>query len=341
MLSGDQADNPVGEGVTPVAAKSSRKYVGELTPGDVFDGVLLVNEASLATTKTGKYYVRATLADRTGSLKANMWDADEGSLKDFPENGYVRVRGRAESYRGQVQLKIEKVRPAKDSEVDVADFLVTSPEDVGQMQSELKRLASAVKDPSLSALLKSFFTEDEEFLERFSRAPGASSYHHAYVGGLLEHTLWVAKEADAVAKQNERLWRDLLLAAALLHDIGKMDELSSDPGFNYTDEGYLIGHVVLGALEVEKRIRRIDGFPAELRLEMLHMVLSHHGQKEFGSPVMPATPEAIALHHVDNLDAKVQAADAAMKAPAAEGARWSEYNKMLSARMFRRPERRT
>lgn len=315
-----------------------KKVIVELSPGDVFDGVLLVKEASLATTKAGKYYVRATLADRTGSLKANRWDADEESLGDFPENGYVRVCGRVESYRGDVQLRIEKARPAREAEVDVSDFLVTSEKDTAEMQKELGRLVRSVKDAALSALLKSFFVDDKDFLERFSRSPGASSYHHAYIGGLLEHTLWVAKEADAVAKENERLRRDLLVAAALLHDIGKMSELSSDPGFGYTDAGYFIGHVVLGTLEVEKRISAAEGFPADLRLELLHLMLSHHGEKQYGSPVVPATPEAIALHHVDNLDAKVQAADAAMKKPAPEGARWSEYSKMLSARIFRRPE---
>ena len=321
-------------------AKSGRKYVQELSAGDVFDGVLLVKEVSLGTTKTGSLYVRATLADRTGSLKAVRWDADERSLGDFPQNGYVRVRGRVESYRGELQIKIEKARAAKDAEVDVSEFQVNSSEDTAEMQKEIKRLARSVKDASLSALLKSFFLEDKDFLERFSRAPGASSYHHAYVGGLLEHTLWVTKQADAVAKENERLQRDLLVAAALLHDIGKMDELSSDPGFSYTDEGYFIGHIVLGTLEVDRRIAAAEGFPADLRLELLHLLLSHHGQKEYGSPVVPATPEAIALHHVDNLDAKVQAADAAMKTPAAEGARWSEYSKMLSARIFRRPEQK-
>jgi 3'-5' exoribonuclease len=314
----------------------AKKMIGELTPGDTFDGVLLVNEASLATTKTGKYYVRAMLGDRTGSLKANRWDADEGSLAGFPLNGYVRVRGVVESYRGQVQLKIDKARAARDGEVDPADFEVVSEKDLGEMVKELKRLARSVKDGHLSALLNAFFTEDKEFLSRFSRAPGASSYHHACIGGLLEHTLWVAKEADAVAGKNDRLWRDLLVTGALLHDIGKMDELSTDPGFSYTDAGYFIGHIVLGTMEVEKRIGRIESFPADLRLEVLHLMLSHHGQKEYGSPVMPATPEALALHHIDNLDAKVQAADAAMKEPAQEGARWSDYNKMLAARVFRR-----
>ena len=315
----------------------ARKTIQELAPGDTFDGVLLVNEASLATTKTGKYYVRAMLGDRTGSLKANRWDADQGTLADFPLNGYVRIRGVVESYRGQVQLKIEKARAAREGEVEPADFEVVSEEDVGEMVKELKRLARSVKDGHLSALLKSFFLDDRKFLDRFSRAPGASSYHHACIGGLLDHTLWVAKEADAVAGKNDRLWRDLLVTGALLHDIGKMDELSTDPGFSYTDAGYFIGHIVLGTIEVEKRIGQIEGFPADLRLEILHLMLAHHGQKEYGSPVMPATPEAIALHHIDNLDAKVQAADAAMGAPAQEGARWSEYNKMLSVRVFRRP----
>jgi len=308
--------------------------VRELSPGDELDCVLHVREASLVPTKDGRLYVRAVLADRTGTIRANKWDADEGALAVFGAGSYVRVRGTAESYKGQVQLRIEQVRAASSSEVNPADFQVTTERDIGELTRELKRLVRSVKRAELAALLESFFA-DQDFVERFSRSPAANQYHHAYLGGLLEHSVSVAIAAEAVAASNDRLDRDLLVAGALLHDIGKVEELSAEVGFEKTDAGYLVGHVALGALMLDERMRRLEGFPAQLRLELLHLVLSHHGAREYGSPVLPATAEALALHHLDNLDAKVQAADAAARSPAPEGSHWSDYVKMLDARVYR------
>jgi len=322
-----------GEGNHPVAPLAP-KTVRDLEPGDTVDRALLVREASLATTRNGKSYLRATLADRTGEISAIQFDVAEDCLGAFPSGGYVRVRGTAESYKGRVNLKLQAARAAQPSEVDPADFEVVTERDAKELSKLVSELVRSVKEPDLSRLLKSFF-DDKAWRERFERAPGATNFHHACVGGLMEHTVDVAAAADAVAAGNDRLRRDLLVAGALLHDIGKMDELSPDAGFDRTDAGNFVGHITLGALTVDAKITELGGFPEVLRLEVLHLLLSHHGQKEWGSPVTPATPEAFALHHLDNLDAKVQAADAVARAPAAEGARWSEYSRMLGVRIWR------
>jgi len=324
-----------------VAARGSgaAKTVRDLAPGDAVDRALLVREAGLATARNGKSYLRATLADRTGEISAIQFDVAEDCLNAFPSGGYVRVRGTAESYKGRVNLKLQAARAADESEVDPADFEVVTERDMKELRKAVTKLVRSVKEPDLARLLGVFF-DDKTWRARFERAPGATSYHHACVGGLMEHTADVAGAADAVGASNSRLRRDLLVAGALLHDIGKMDELSSEAGFDRTDAGNFIGHITIGALTIDAKLRDLGDFPDELRLEVLHLVLSHHGQKEWGSPVLPATPEALALHHLDNLDAKVQAADAAAHAPAAEGARWSEYNRMLGVRIWRGGEAR-
>jgi len=319
-----------------MSANGQAKTVREYQPGDRIDAVLHVREASLATTRTGKSYIRARLGDASGDIEAIQWDAAEESVANFPAGGYVRLRAIAESYKGSVNLKVEKARPADPAEVDPAAFVPTTRRDVAELQKELRKLVRSVKHERLLALLK-FFFEDNGFMERLVRAPGATTYHHACAGGLLEHTVGVAAAADALAAVNDRIDRDLLVAGALLHDIGKMDELSSSVGFERTDAGNLVGHVVLGALAVDRAIRGMEGFPAALHLEVLHLLLAHHGQKEYGSPVVPATREALALHHLDNLDAKVEAADAAIRAPGQADARWTEYLKMLDGRIYRRP----
>jgi 3'-5' exoribonuclease len=216
----------------------------------------------------------------------------------------------------------------------MSDFMPATPKDVGELGKELKRLVKSVKDKPLRALLDGFFG-DEEFLARFSRVPAAAEFHHAYVGGLLEHTVAVAATAEKVAESRpDELDRDLLLTGALLHDLGKTYELTSGPNFEYTDAGRLIGHIVMGCLEAERRMAEVSDFPTETRRQVLHLIVSHHGQREFGSPVLPATPEALALHHIDNLDAKIRAA--ADTAPQPGDDAWSDYQRMLGVRIYQR-----
>jgi 3'-5' exoribonuclease len=310
--------------------------VGELAPGDEVDQIFLVREATIATARNGKGYVRAELCDRTGSIGAVQFDADAGVIAQYPASGYVRVRGKVESYRNKVNLKVQQAREADPAEVESADFRVTTEADVEELRAELDRLVKSVGNADLKRLLDAIFGE-QGFLDRFAAAPGATTYHHACSGGLMEHTMGVARSAEALAEVNPRLDRDMLVAGALLHDIGKMDELSPDAGFQKTDAGNLLGHVVLGLLDVSSAIARLDGFPEALALEVLHLMASHHGEREYGSPVLPATPEALALHHLDNLDAKVEAAGAATRAPASPGTNWTDFNKMLGVRVYRKP----
>lgn len=310
------------------------KSVSEFKAGEEVDIVLQVREASRGTTKRGSPYMRLILADRTGSIEARKWDCSDEDMSLFAPGARVRVKGAIESYNQRNQIKIANARAAAPEEVRPGQLQQTTSYDVEELKAELLRLAKTVKDKDLLGLLKAFLS-DGELMERFSKAPGAVLYHHAYVGGLLEHTVWVTRQAEAIASVNPRLRRDLLIAGAVLHDLGKMYELAVEPMIDRTDAGYLIGHIVLGAIAVAEKIRSLCSFPPDLKLELLHLVLSHHGEQQYGSPVSPATPEALALHHIDNLDAKVQAADAAIEAPAAPGARWTDYSKMLGVRLFR------
>jgi 3'-5' exoribonuclease len=313
----------------------ARTPVRDLTPGMNVDCIFNVREVALSTAKNGNQYIRALLADKSGAIKANKWDADEGVLACFSQGGYVRVRGTVESFRGQNQIKIEQVRSADQAEVDPTDFLATTDRDLGGLRKELKRLVKSVKNSHLSALLQRIFEEDHDLFEAYCRAPAANKYHHAYIGGLLEHSVAIAKGGEAIAEANDRLDRDLLVTGALLHDIGKIEELSSDVGFDKTDEGQMVGHICLGAIMLHDIMSGMGQFPQDLRLQLLHLVLSHHGMREYGSPIVPATAEALALHHLDNLDAKVQAADAAAHQPAPEGAKWTEFVRMLETRVYR------
>jgi 3'-5' exoribonuclease len=311
-----------------------RTTIEDLAEGDSVDEVYLVRDSSLRETRTGKNYIAARLADATGSITTRVWDATPAQAAGFRAGAFVRVRARVETYQGQLQLVVGSFQPVEGSEVRAEDFMPATPKDVGELVESLGRLIASVGDKPLRALLEAFFG-DEDFAARFRRAPAASEFHHAYAGGLLEHTVAVARTAETVAAARpDELDRDLLVAGALLHDVGKVYELGSGPSFEYTDAGRLIGHIVMGCLEAEKRMGSLPGFPTETRRQVLHLIISHHGQREFGSPVLPATPEALALHHIDNLDAKVRAAADAEPQPGEEA--WSDYQRMLGVRVYQR-----
>jgi len=312
----------------------ARTCIEDLVEGTAVDEIFLVKESSMRETRTGKNYIAAKLSDSSGSITTRMWDATPAHAAQFKAGAFLRVRGRVESYQGQPQLVVNSLREVDAAGVDPADFMPTTPRDVKELKQELGRLVESVKDEALSALLGSFF-DDEDFRARFCRVPAASDFHHAYGAGLLEHTVAVAATAEKVAESRPGdLDRDLLIAGALLHDIGKTYELTAGPNFDYTDAGRLIGHIVMGCLEAEKRMGAIPDFPAETRRQVLHLIVSHHGQREFGSPVLPATPEALALHHIDNLDAKIRAA--ADTSPQPGDDTWSDYQRMLGVRVYQR-----
>ncbi|GAF82270.1 unnamed protein product [marine sediment metagenome] len=310
-------------------------WVKDIESGAEVEGVFLVREANLRTARNGSQYIQADLADATGQVPARMWDANPEIFSKMTVGGFVRIRGRGETYRNRLQVIVGMLMPVDEAEVDMADFLPATSADVEGLAAELKEFIGSVGDSNLSSLLDAVFS-DADFAERFKRSPAASSYHHAYLGGLLEHTVCVARLADAVADRYENLRRDLLVTGALLHDIGKVEELTVERGLDYTDAGLLVGHVVQGAMMLRRAAAGLADFPEEMLLLLEHLVLSHHGEFEFGSPKLPSIPEAVALHHIDNLDAKVQAFGKIISEDPNPDANWTDYSRMFERKLYKK-----
>ncbi len=306
-----------------------------LKEGDPFSGHLLAQEVAWRTSAKGSEYLELRLADASGDLKAFLWDlrAVEGDLDRVAPDAFLWVKGAASAYNGRLQLRLDKVRPALDAEVgDLGRFFPTSARPVPEMLAELDALLASVKDPWVARLLAALFQEDAALRAAFARAPAAKSMHHAFLGGLLEHTLSVAAVADRACGHYRHLNRDLVLAGVLLHDLGKTAELSYERAFGYTDAGNLLGHIAIEAQWIQRAAEGIPGFPEDLRLHLLHIVLSHHGRLEYGSPVVPKTPEALLVHMLDDLDGKLEAM--ARAAQDAGSGRWSPYSRALDRMVF-------
>ncbi|HET7853754.1 MAG TPA: HD domain-containing protein [Candidatus Methylomirabilis sp.] len=255
--------------------------------------------------KTGEPFLTLVLADGTGELPAVLWEDVEGVGEQIREGDLVKVQGMVGSYQGELQLTIQRLRVARDGEAALADFLPTTEADVTWMLAFLHETIHGFTNEPLKRLLTRIF-EDEGFRGAFAAAPAAKELHHAYLGGLLEHTVSVVKLCDAIAAHyGGTVDRDLLLASAILHDVGKIYELTWERGFDYSDAGRLLGHITQGVLFVEEQIEQIPEFPPGLRMELLHNILSHHGEYEWGSPRRPKTVEAMILHAVENLDGKI------------------------------------
>ncbi|MFO8014124.1 MAG: OB-fold nucleic acid binding domain-containing protein [Phycisphaerae bacterium] len=316
-----------------------RTFVNQLTvPGTSVEQVFQVAEKSLRTTRKGGLFIMARLRDRTGEMPAVMWDATEALFAAIPQDGYALVQGRVDTYNDAPQVVIEAMRPARDEEVDLADFLPTGPGDPEQHLSRLKEILDGVERPALRALVETVW-EDEELLADLKRAPAAAKLHHAYLGGLLEHTLGIAEPAVKLCEHYERLDRDLLLDGVLWHDLGKTRELAYADALGYTDAGKLVGHIAQGLLMLEEKIRRVraagTAFPEDLAHLCRHLVLAHHGEHAFGSPKLPMTAEAMALHHLDNIDAKLHGFWRTVDADADPNRRWTDWNRMFSGALFK------
>lgn len=310
--------------------------VSELRDGTQIDGFYAVQEASLLTTAQGKNYIRMVLSDATGSIVCNFWDASPEIYKTFSAGDVVRARGTAETYRGKLQLRISALRCAEEDEFNPSDFVASTTADMNFLDSELKRLVNSVKDKDYNALLAAFF-DDDALVSAFRKAPAAKENHHAYVGGLMEHTISIARICESFAATTAtELNADLLMAGALLHDIGKIDELGMGTVIEYTDVGKLLGHLAVGTIMVEKRAAQLPDFPNEKKWLVQHMILSHHGKREYGSPVLPCIPEALALHHVDNLDAKTVAARRIIDSDTDDERRWTDRSWMLETQLFKK-----
>jgi 3'-5' exoribonuclease len=313
--------------------------VSELKPGQEVDQVFLIRAKQIRQARNGSRYFQAELCDSTGAIASRMWDASEVLLEALAATNFVRVRGHVEVYREQPQLILASIRPAPAEEVDLERFLAKSRYDPAERLAKLRGFVATVKDEHLGALLAAFL-DDPEFVARFQRCPAAVSYHHATIGGLIEHTTSMVELADCIAAKYPELNRDMLIAGCILHDIGKTRELAYTETFAYTVHGELVGHVVSGVLMIEEKARALADFPPELLDELRHVVLSHHGEYEFGAPKLPMTREALALHYLDNLDAKLEAVSRALQDETTGDATWTEHLQMLRRRFYRgRPSR--
>ena len=280
-------------------------YVGELEPNKIITTSFLVHVKEIRHKKSGEFYLSLTLGDRTGDLDAKMWDNVAEVLDEFERDDFVKVKGMVQVFHNRPQLTIHKVRRMDESEVDYADYFPASKRDPEQMWRELQAIVAGISNPHLKGLLDAVFA-DEDIARRYRHAPAAKQIHHAFLGGLLEHVLSVCGMAQLAAAHYPNVDRDLLLTGVLLHDIGKVYELNYERGFSYSEEGQLIGHISIATRILCDKLRGLPDFPPRLRVLVEHMILSHHGHLEFGSPKLPSFPEALLLHYLDDMDSKME-----------------------------------
>ncbi len=309
-------------------------FISDIKDGQVVENLFMVQEVSKLETKAGKPYLSVKLMDKSGEIVAKVWDRAEKHEPHCPAGAVIAIKARCSSYRNALQLSITEIQRIPDGEVDFSAFVSSSKYDLEALAAEFLALAKGVSDPFIKKLLLTFF-EDEGFFALFKKAPAAKMMHHAYLGGLLEHTLGVARLADAVGRLYPSLDRSLLMAGAMLHDIGKIKEFSFDSHcFDYSDSGRLMGHMVMGVEMVQERINTIKDFPEELAVRIKHLILSHHGRHDFGSPTLPMLLEGFALNFIDDLDAKINTIEKVSDQAKGEGYQWSDYQRSLERFLF-------
>jgi 3'-5' exoribonuclease len=305
-----------------------KTYINEIKENDHVDSLFLVKEKSSAVTKTGNTYLKLKLTDRSGEIEGRIWTSVENFAESFEKDGLVHVTGKAVSFQERLQLNITSIESVKEEEILFSDFFPMTEKDIDEMFQSLLEICRQIKDPHLVQLLQLFW-EDESFVKRFKMAPASKWLHHNYLGGLLEHTLSLVQLVTGVTNHYPGLNTDLLLTASIFHDLGKVDELSYHHSFDYSDEGRLLGHIILGIERVEDKIRQLPNFPKELSTLLKHFLLSHHGQYIWGSPKKPMTLEAVMLHFLDDMDAKINGIQQFIKREVPDGARWSTYHRMF------------
>jgi 3'-5' exoribonuclease len=310
-------------------------YVNEVEPNQTITGVFLVSSKEVRQKKTGEPYLSLILSDRTGDLEAKMWDNASEAMETFGKDNFIRVKGMIQVHQNRPQLSIHKLQPVVESEIDITDFLPASKRDRDEMFRELQALIAGFTNPFLKKLLESIFA-DEKIAMQFRTAPAAKTVHHAWVGGLIEHVLSLAQLAKFTGAHYANIDMDLLLSGVFLHDIGKITELTYARSLGYSDEGQLIGHIVIGVQMVDEKIRQIPDFPVKLRDLLLHMILSHHGQMDFGSPKVPVFPEAMLLHLLDNMDSKMECMRGLMERDRMLEGNWTGYNSALERSVLKK-----
>ena len=313
------------------------KYIKDFFEGARITGIYLCKQKQAAVTKNGKPYENVILQDKTGTIDGKIWDPHSQGIDDFDNLDYIEIMGDVSCFAGALQISIKRVRKAQEGEYVPADYLPVSKKNIEEMYQELTKYIQSVKNPYLSQLLKMYYIDNETFIKRFKFSSAAKSVHHGFVGGLLEHTLSVTKLCQYYTQAYPILNRDLLITAAIFHDIGKTQELSAFPMNDYTDDGQLLGHIVMGCELVGFGCRHIKNFPKKLISELQHCILAHHGELEYGSPKKPALAEAMALNYADNTDAKMETMREVLKS-AGDNHDWLGYNRLFETNLRKSTE---
>ena len=315
-------------------------FVKDLQPGKEVTEFFVLRKQEIRDTVDGKWFLKLELGDRTGRIDGVVWD-NADHIYDLAQTGdVVKIKASVTTYKEMPQLKVERLRKAKEEEIDLSDFLPASERNLDSLYDEFKEAVSSIQNPHLRSLLE-LLLKDSSVTEKLKTTPGGKLWHHAYVGGLMEHTLRVVQVCEKAASMYELVDRDLLISGALVHDIGKISSYSARGFFDYTDEGRLIGHIVSGNELIDRKIQMIEDFPSELALRLKHLVLSHQGQLEFASPVVPKTLEAIILHYADDMDAKADAFSHIIKTQKSKGKRWSDWVNLINRYIYLGEEEET
>jgi 3'-5' exoribonuclease len=306
---------------------------------EAIDQVFLASEKQLRPNRNGNLYLQLDLSDRSGSIGARMWNASEADYRGFENGDYVRVEGSTQLFQGTIQLIASSIRKALTSDVNPDDFMILGSKEIDRMVVQLSGMLRKMRDPHLVNLAECFLVDDD-FMRKFSRAPAGVKNHHAYIGGLIEHVVKLMELVSQVAPLYPSVNPDVLLMGAFIHDMGKIDELTYERDFAYSDEGQLIGHVVMAVGILEKKLREVERLsgepvPDDLALRLKHMIVSHHGQYEYGSPKLPMTLEAVALHQLDNLDAKLHAFDQLIRDDPNVESGWTTFNHALGRKLYK------
>ena len=316
----------------------AHKFINEIGPGEAIDDIYVVRDPILRSTTRGDLYIAMFLSDRSGQLNGRMWQATETIYKALPKPGFVHIQGRSELYQNNLQIIVNNVSVVDASKVSIEDFLARTDKDTKQMFDEVKKIVGRVKNPHLKALAGEFLA-DAELMENFRNAPGGVKLHHDYIGGLLEHTHNMLRAAVAILPLYSNVQADLVLAGILLHDIGKTEELAYDMAFAYTDSGQLIGHVVKSFLMINQKADALKAKGTQIEQTVLdalgHIILSHHGEYEFGSPKLPATLEAFMVYYIDDLDAKMSQVTMAIDNELSDS-NWTAWKSALQTRLYRK-----
>lgn len=306
-------------------------YLSDYREGEKFTGTYLCKQKQVMKTKAGKSYYSLILQDKTGTADGKIWDLNNG-IANFDSMDYIHCEGMVTSFQGNLQMNISRVRKSDEGEYDPTDYVPSTDKDITQMFSDIMKYVASVRNRYLKQILEMYFVNDKKFINEFKKHSAAKSVHHGFLGGLLEHTLSVTNMCQYFAEHYPMLNRDLLITAALFHDMGKIQEISGFPQNDYTDDGQMLGHIYIGARALEDAAAQIPGFPSKLKNELVHCILSHHGKLEFGSPKVPAIMEAMALHLADNADAKLQTLTEVFH-QAGDNMGWLGYNRMFESNL--------